>query len=62
MSKRTTFELGGLICALFLMAYLVGDIAGFWESSLVYSMALVFVGLISFGLAKRSSSRETANG
>jgi uncharacterized membrane protein YhdT len=62
VSKRTAFEIGGLIAALVLMAYLTGDIAGFWESSLVYSMALVFLGLLSFGLAKRFSNREMQNG
>ncbi|WP_459787037.1 hypothetical protein [Alteriqipengyuania sp. 357] len=62
MSKKTSFEFGGLIVAFVLMAYLLGDIAGFWESSLVYSMALVFLGLLSFGLAKHFSNREMQNG
>ena len=62
MSKKNAFEFGGLIAALLLLAYLTGDIAGLWESSLVYSMALVFLGLPSFGFAKRSSNGEMQNG
>jgi len=62
VSKTTLFEFGGVIVAFGLMAYLLGDIAGLWESSLVYSMALVFLGMLSFGLAKQFSIRETKNG
>lgn len=53
MSFHTLLQGFGLVCALVLMIYLGGDLAGRWEAKTAYSLALSMIGMAAFFGAER---------